>query len=104
MTATKRSTTLPDVPTMAAAGSEGRQAYTLTGILTPAGTPKAIIDRLHQEIVSLVALPEVQQRLDELGFEIVANSPAEFAARISTELEKWAQVIRDAKIKPQEAK
>jgi tripartite-type tricarboxylate transporter receptor subunit TctC len=76
----------------------------LTGILAPAGTPKAIIDQLHQEIVNLVALPDVQQRLEELGFEVVANSPAEFAARIKTELEKWAQVIRAAKIKPQEAK
>jgi tripartite-type tricarboxylate transporter receptor subunit TctC len=76
----------------------------LTGILAPAGTPKAIIDQLHQEIVNLVALPDVQARLDELGFDVVANSPEAFAQRIKTEMEKWAQVIRDAKIKPQEVK
>jgi len=68
----------------------GAEAYTLTGILAPAGTPKAITDRLHREIVSPVALPDAQQRPDELGFEIVANSPPEFAARINTEREKWA--------------
>jgi len=104
VTAKKRSAALPEVPTMAEAGIQGQEAYTLTGMLAPAGTPPEIVDRLHQEIVNLVALPDVQQRLEELGFEVVANSPAEFAARIKTELEKWAQVIRAAKIKPQEAK
>ena len=104
VTAEKRSAALPEVPTMAEAGIQGQEAYTLTGILAPAGTAPAIIDQLHQEIVSLVALPEVQKRLDELGFQVVANSPPEFAARIKTEMVKWAQVIRDAKIKPQDAK
>ena len=89
---------------MAEAGISGQEAYTLTGILAPAGTPTAIIAQLHQEIVALVALPDVQARLDELGFQVVANSPDEFAQRIKTEMEKWAQVIRDAKIKPQEVK
>jgi tripartite-type tricarboxylate transporter receptor subunit TctC len=104
VTAEKRSKALPDVPTMAEAGISGQEAYTLTGMLAPAGTPKAIIDQLHQEIVTLVALPDVQARLDELGFQVVANTPEEFAQRIKIEMEKWAQVIRDAKIKPQEAK
>jgi tripartite-type tricarboxylate transporter receptor subunit TctC len=104
VTAETRSKALPDVPTMAEAGFSGQEAYTLTGILAPAGTPKEIIAQLHQEIVTLVALPDVQARLDELGFQVVANSPDEFAQRIKTEMEKWAQVIRDAKIKPQDVK
>jgi tripartite-type tricarboxylate transporter receptor subunit TctC len=104
VTAETRSKALPDVPTMAEAGFSGQEAYTLTGILAPAGTPKGIIAQLHQEIVTLVASPDVQARLDELGFQVVANSPEEFAQRIKTEMEKWAQVIRDAKIKPQEVK
>jgi tripartite-type tricarboxylate transporter receptor subunit TctC len=104
VTAETRSKALPDVPTMAEAGISGQEAYTLTGILAPAGTPKAIIAQLHQEIVALVALPDVQARLDELGFQVVANSPEEFAQRIKTEMEKWAQVIRDAKIKPPDVK
>src|SRR5205814_1076471 len=99
VTAEKRSSALPDVPTMAEAGFPGQEAYTLTGILAPAATPKEIVALLHREIVKLVAMPDVQKRLDELGFEVVANSPDEFAARIKTEMEKWGQVIRDAKIK-----
>jgi tripartite-type tricarboxylate transporter receptor subunit TctC len=82
VTAATRSKALPDVPTMAEAGIPGQEAYTLTGILAPAGTPKAIIELLHREIVALVALPDVQTRLAELGFEVVANSPEEFAQRI----------------------
>jgi tripartite-type tricarboxylate transporter receptor subunit TctC len=49
--------------------------------------------------VKMVALPDVQKRLDDLGFEILANSPDEFSARIKTEMEKWGKVIRDAKIR-----
>ena len=99
VTSEKRVSALPDVPTAAEAGLAGQEAYTLTGLLAPAGTPKAIVDLLHGEIVKMVKLPDVQKRLDSLGFEVVANSPDEFAARIKTELEKWGKVIRDAKIK-----
>lgn len=99
VTAEKRSSALPDIPTMAEQGITGQEAYTLTGILAPAGTPKEIITLLHREIVKLVADPEVQKRLSDLGFEVVANSPDQFAAQIKTEMEKWGKVVRDAKIK-----
>ena len=99
VTSEKRAKTFPDVPTAAEAGLAGQEAYTLTGMLAPAGTPKEIIDLLHREIVKIVADPDVQKRLDEQGFEVVANSPNEFAERIKIEMVKWAQVIRDAKIK-----
>ena len=99
VTSAKRVSALPDVPTAAEAGLAGQEAYTLTGLLAPAGTPKAIVDLIHGEIVRIVALPDVQKRLDDLGFQVVANSPAEFAAQIKSEMEKWAKVIRDAKIK-----
>ncbi len=102
VTSEKRLSALPDVPTAAEAGLLGQDAYTLTGMLAPAGTPKAIIDLLHGEIVKIVKLPDVQKRLDDLVFDAVANSPGEFAARIKTEMEKWGKAIRDAKIKPQE--
>ena len=84
---------------MAEAGIAGQEAYTLTGILAPAATPKEIVTLLHREIVKLVAEPDVQKRLADLGFEVVANSPEEFAVRIKSEMEKWGKVIRDAKIK-----
>jgi tripartite-type tricarboxylate transporter receptor subunit TctC len=100
VTSAKRVRALPDVPTAAEAGLSGLETYTLTGMLAPAGTPRPIVDLLHREIARIVALPDVQQRLDDLGFEVVANSPEEFAARIGSELAHWAKIIRDAKIKP----
>jgi len=103
VTSEKRVPSLPDVPTVAEAGLAGQEAYTLTGVLAPAGTPKAIIDQLHGEIVKMVKLPDAQKLLDDLGFEVVANSPTEFAARIKVELEKWGKIIRDAKIKTEGA-
>ncbi len=99
VTGEKRVKGFDDIPTAAEAGLSGQEAYTLTGMLAPAGTPKAIIELLHREIVKIVALPDVQKRLDDLGFQVVANSPDEFAARIRSDLEKWGKVIRDAKIK-----
>ena len=101
VTSEKRVSALPDVPTAAEAGLAGQEAYTLTGLLAPTATPKAIVDLIHREVVKIVAQPDVQKRLDDLGFQVVANSPDEFAAQIKTEMEKWAKVIRDAGIKQQ---
>ena len=95
----KRVSTLPDVPTAAEAGIPGHEGDTLTGIVVPAGTPKPIIERLNAEIKRLIALPEVKDKLEALGFNSVANTPEEFAARIRTESARWAKVIRDANIK-----
>jgi tripartite-type tricarboxylate transporter receptor subunit TctC len=99
VTSDKRVASLPDVPTMAEAGIEGQEAYTLTGILAPADTPKEIVSLLNREIVKLVALPDVQKVMADQGFEVVANTPDEFATRIKVEMEKWGKVIRDAKLK-----
>ena len=99
MTSQKRSAALPDVPTMAEAGLADQEADTMQGILVPAGTPKEIVDLLHREIVKIIALPDIQARMAQLGFEPVANTPAEFSERIKAEIAKWGKVIRDAKIK-----
>jgi len=65
----------------------------------PAGTPREIVTQLHREIVRIVALPDVKDRLAALGFEAVGNTPEEFAAHIQAELVKWAKVVREANIK-----
>jgi tripartite-type tricarboxylate transporter receptor subunit TctC len=96
-----RSSALPDVPTIAEAGFPGQEADTLLGLLAPAGTPKGIIDLLNREVVAIVALPEVKERLDAIGFVPVANSPEEFAAVIKAETARWGKVVRDAKLKPE---
>ena len=99
VTTPKRTSALPEVPTLAEAGLPDQEADTMQGILVPAGTPKAIIELLHREIVKVMALPDVQERMAVLGFEPVASTPEEFAARIKVEIPKWAKVIRDANIK-----
>jgi tripartite-type tricarboxylate transporter receptor subunit TctC len=99
VTSKTRSSALPDVPTLAEAGVAGQEADTLQGVLVPAGTPKEIIDTLHREIVRIVALPEVKERLAGLGFDPVANRPEEFAAQIRAEIAKWGKVVKDANIK-----
>jgi tripartite-type tricarboxylate transporter receptor subunit TctC len=97
--AAKRNAGLPDVPTMAQAGVPDQESDTVTGIVALAGTPQEIIDRWHREIVRIVALPDVNEKLRTLGFDPIANSPAEFAERIRTEGAKWDQVAKDAHIR-----
>ena len=80
------------------AGVPDLESDTLTGIVAPAGTPKEVIDRWHDEIVKMVASPEVKQRLETLGFAPVADTPDDFGARIKAEIAKWSKVVHDANI------
>ncbi len=70
-------------------------------VLVPAGTPAEVVTLLHREIVRLIALPDVAERLVALGYEPVGSAPDEFPALIRAETAKWARVIRDAGIRPQ---
>jgi tripartite-type tricarboxylate transporter receptor subunit TctC len=99
VTTAKRSSALPEVPTLAESGLHDQEADTMQGILVPAGTPQATIDLLHREIVKVMELPDIQERMAVLGFEPLATTPEEFATRIKLEIPKWAKVIRDANIK-----
>ncbi len=99
LSALKRSTALPDLPTVAEAGLPGYEASTWIGVLAPAATPREIVERLHAEIAKILALPEVQQTFAVQGFDMIANTPAEFAAQIKGDLGKWARVIKAAKLK-----
>jgi tripartite-type tricarboxylate transporter receptor subunit TctC len=101
VTTPKRSAALPDVPTLAEAGLPHQEADTTLGFLVPAGTPQAIVASLHQEIARAMVQPDVAEKLAALGFEPIVSTPDEFAARIATDIEKWAKVIRDADIKPE---
>ena len=101
VTSARRSPALPDVPTLAEAGAPDQESEIILGVLVPGGTPRDVIDRLHREIVRIVALPEVRERLSALGFEPIASTPEEFADRIKWEIDKWAKVIRAADIKVQ---
>jgi tripartite-type tricarboxylate transporter receptor subunit TctC len=94
-----RSQALPQIPTMAESGYPDIEGENWFAFIVPAGTPKEIVTLLHGEIVKIVALADVKERLAALGFEPVANTPDEFAAQIKRELVKWARVVREANIK-----
>ena len=94
----KRALALPDVPTAAEAGIPGHEGDTLTGMVVPVGTPREIVERLYAEIRRIVALPDVKEKLEALGFNPVANRPEEFGERIKSETARWEKVIRAAKI------
>jgi tripartite-type tricarboxylate transporter receptor subunit TctC len=98
VTALKRAGTVPDVPTMPEAGVEGQESETMQGVLVPAGTPQAVVDLLNREIVKALAQPDVQEKCKQVGLDIVADTPVEFAAYIKKEVERWHRVIVDAKI------
>jgi len=100
MTSAKRSSAMPDVPTVAESGVPGYETASWYGVLAPAGTAKTIIDRLNHEIVKAVQLADVRERLMNEGAEPAGGSPAEFGAHIKRELARWSQVIKQAKIKP----
>jgi tripartite-type tricarboxylate transporter receptor subunit TctC len=96
--AKQRVAALPDLPTNVEQGVPGLESDTLTGILVPAGTPQAIVDRWHDAIAKMAADPEVKKKLDTLGFVAVANTPAEFTERIKTEAARWGKVVKAAGI------
>jgi len=100
VTSAKRSPALPNVPTLAEQGIPNQESDVILGVFVPGTTPKEIVDRLHREIVKIVADPEIKRRLAAVGFEAVGSTPAEFDARVKSEIAKYAKVIRDAGIKP----
>ena len=97
--ATARSPSLPDVPTNIEEGVPDLESDTLTGIVAPAATSDEIIVRWHDELVRMVATPEVRERLETLGFAPVANAPQQFGERLRTEMAKWGKVVHDANIR-----
>ncbi|WP_287804789.1 tripartite tricarboxylate transporter substrate binding protein [Diaphorobacter sp.] len=99
VTSSKRVESLPDVPTIAEAGEKGFDMGSWQAVFAPAGTPKPIVDRLHAEIMKIVATPEVQARLKAFGMVPSTMTPAELATFQKAEVAKWAQVIKAAGIK-----
>ena len=98
VTSRKRSPAVPDVPTVAEAGVPEQDTLFFQGILVPARTPREIVYRWHAEVVRIVTLPDVKERLTAASYELEPNTPEQFAALIRTKVDKWAKVIRDAKI------
>ena len=100
VTSKQRSSLLPDVPSIAEAGWPQYEAGSWYGILAPAGTPSAIIERLHKEIVKALKDPEVQKRLSGEGADVIGSTPQEFAAHIKAELARMGQAVRASGLSP----
>lgn len=98
VTTAKRSSVLPNVPTLDEAGLKGFDIGTWFGVLAPAATPKDIVSRLNTEMVKVVQSPEFRKRMDEIGAEPVGNSPDQMAQQIRSETEKFAKLVKDARV------
>ena len=98
VTSKTRSSTLPNVPTMQESGYPNIEAVAWFGVLVPKGTPKAIINRLNKEFVTALAIPEIKNKLEESGAQVIASTPEDFDAFMQNEVKKWSGVINTAKI------
>ncbi len=101
VTSRERSMALPDVPTLMESGFKDFIAYNYFGLIGPPGMPAAIVDKLHDAVVKVVAMPEVVAQFQEQGMNPVAGSPEQFAKLMATDLDLWTQVIKEAGIEPQ---
>ena len=98
VTTAKRSSALPDVPTLDEAGLKGFNIGTWFGVLAPAATPKEIVTRLNTEMVKIIQSPEFRKRMGEIGAEPIGDSTDHMAAQIKSETEKFAKLVKDAKV------
>ena len=96
VTTAKRSPIAPDVPTLAEAGLAGYEIGSWQGVFAPAGTPVDVVKRLNAEIVKIINMPDVREKLVGLGAEPVGNTPDEFAALVKSEVVKWAAVVKQS--------
>ena len=101
VTSAKRASTLPGLPTAAESGLPGYEALGWFGLLAPAATPRAIVDKLSADANAVLALPEVRERLLGLGSEPSGDRPDEFAAFIRDDQAKWARLMKDLGINPE---
>jgi len=93
-TGSKRSSVLPDVPTVSEAGVKGYEATIWLGVMAPAGTPRAVVDRLNAEITKITSRPEVRKAWGEQGAEALTMTTAEFEKYLNADIAKWAQVVK----------
>lgn len=100
VTSLKRSSTVPELPTMDESGYPGFEATVWLGLFAPARTPTGIVGKFHLETVKVLGQVDVRAKLADLGFEIIGNSPDEFATVVKSEIPKWTKLIKESGIKP----
>jgi tripartite-type tricarboxylate transporter receptor subunit TctC len=97
----QRSLVVPEIPTVAAAGVPGYEANNWNGMVAPARTPRAVVERLQREIKAAVDAPDMREKLLQSAFEPIADTPAEFTRYLAAERVKWGRVVREARVKPE---
>ena len=95
----KRSPLFPEIPTIAEAGVKGYEANNWNGVVAPAGTPRAVIEKLHREIVATLQEPAIAGRMAKAGLEPIGGTPAQFAQYLKAEAAKWGRLVKTAGIK-----
>lgn len=96
VTSAKRSALIPELPTVIESGLPGFEVIGWYGVLAPAGTPPAIVNRLHAEIIKVLALRDIRERIAGDGAEVVGDTPAQFAAFLKTDIARWAPLIKQS--------
>lgn len=99
VTTARRSTAVPDLPTVAESGLPGYEAMPWLGLMAPAGTPAPVVNRIHREVAEILKEPEIQEKFKGWGLDIIGNSPMEFATFLRKDIAQWDKVIQSAKIK-----
>jgi tripartite-type tricarboxylate transporter receptor subunit TctC len=92
---TKRSTDLPDVPTISEAGVSGYSSEIWAGLMTPTGTPKEVVERLNQEVQTILAEADTKDRLAAQGIEVIQGGPADLAKMIASDCSRWGKLIKE---------
>ena len=101
ITSSKRSPSAPDLPTMVEAGVSGFEVTAWFGVMAPAGTPAAVVQKVSADVARLVATPEIQKRMLDDASEPVGSNPESYAAFIKAETAKWSEVVKLANMKPE---
>jgi tripartite-type tricarboxylate transporter receptor subunit TctC len=96
VSSSKRWGAIPEIPTVAEAGYPGFEAVAWFGLLAPTGTPDGVVERINQDMVKALGLPDVRSRLTDLGFEVVGSTSRDFAARIRSEIVSKGQLVKDS--------
>lgn len=99
VTTAKRSESIPELPTVAESGLPGYEAMPWLGLVAPAGTPPAVVDRLYREVNEVLKEPELRARFKGWGLDIIGNTPSEFASFLRRDIDQWNRVIKSAHIK-----
>mgnify|MGYP002652256875 CR=1 FL=1 len=102
VTSLKRSSVLPELPTIDESGLRGFEAISWFGLMAPAGTPVAIVDKVYKQAAQMVAAPEMKAKLAQLGLDTTSDPPDAFGAIIKSDIAKWAKVIQEANIKAEQ--